>query len=359
MGQTKELVKDSIKGQGKDLTPTKSTIFDLIKSQEDAFRKRLPKYIDAQTFTHTLVTVIQDNKKLQQCEPKSLLGAMMVSAQLGLEPNTPMQEAAIIPYGPKAQFQPMYRGMLKLMWNSGEISNIDYDKICENDEYTYVKGFEAQFEHKPNLKGDRGPAFAYYAIARMKDGSNAMVLMNKKEIEDHGKRYSKAYTKQDSPWRTAFDQMAIKTVLIQLVSKKLPKSTTKDMTRLMKATQDEVTAEFDFEKDHLDIDEDLNPEMEIEPDEEEEVVEEAETVEDEKKPEKATPAKAKTVKKDESYLDTASALRDEIVEAGGKSHYITEILHKHTGDMELSDDIPAAAKKKVLKNLQELLESLK
>ena len=49
--------------------------------------------------------------------------------------------------------------------------------------------------------------------------------MTLQEVQAHGKRFSKAYNARTSPWKTDFDAMAYKTVLIQLADKKLPKST--------------------------------------------------------------------------------------------------------------------------------------
>jgi recombination protein RecT len=165
----------------------------------------------------------------------------MLSAQLGLEPNSPLQEAYLIPYKNQCQFQIGYRGLLKLTWNSGMIEMIDFDKICENDYFEYQKGFEQLFIHKPLIKGDRGSAIAYYAIAQIKGGGKAMFIASKDDILKHARKFSKTFN--NGPWQSDFDSMAIKTVLKQLIDKKLPKATTKEMLRLMEAINRDDTAQ--------------------------------------------------------------------------------------------------------------------
>lgn len=224
---------------------TNISIIDAIERQRPGFMDAVPKGFDGDRFARVCKTVVRENTALQQCDMQSLLGALMISAQLGLEPNTTLAEAHIIPYGNKAQFQMGYRGLIKLAWNSGLIVSIDYDKICENDTYEYSKGDGGKFIHTPSLSEDRGNTIAYYAYAVMKAGGKAVHLMTMKEVQDHGKKFSKAFNAKSSPWVTDFDSMAYKTVLIQLADKKLPKATQSEaMMRLAQAVQKDSTTNY-------------------------------------------------------------------------------------------------------------------
>ena len=79
----------------------------------------------------------------------------------------------------------------------------------------------------------------------MKAGGKAVHLMTMKEVQDHGKKFSKAYNAKSSPWMTDFDSMAYKTVLIQLADKKLPKATQSEaMMRLAQAVQKDSTTNY-------------------------------------------------------------------------------------------------------------------
>jgi len=215
----------------------KSTdIVSAIEKQQPGFKLALPKDFDADRFTRIAITAIKASPVLQKCEKTSVLAGLMLCAQVGLEPNSPLHEASLIPYRDKktglfkAEFQLEYRGMLKLAWNSGLIASIDYDKICENDVFKYSKGLDTVFIHEPTFKGDRGEAYAYYAKADLKDGGKAFVVKSKDDIKKHAARFSKAYgdSYKSSPWQTDFDAMAIKTVLKELLDKKLPKRTTNE-----------------------------------------------------------------------------------------------------------------------------------
>ena len=219
-------IKDAItksKTKSQAQTGANKSIVKLIEQRREVYAGLIPGKYDVNRFVSCALMAIQMNTKLQQCEAKSVLKAIGECARYGLEPNSPLSEAALVPYGNKVEFLIEYRGLLKLAWNSGLMKCIEYDKICEHDSYEYTKGFKSVFEHKPLLVGDRGKTIAYYAYAEMISGGHAMVLMSTEEIRSHGKHFSKSYKFSSSPWQTDFDAMAIKTVLRQLLDKKVPK----------------------------------------------------------------------------------------------------------------------------------------
>ena len=48
-----------------------------------------PRYgITAEDFIETCIRAVKENPKLLQCDPKSLFGAVLLSAEIGLKPNT-------------------------------------------------------------------------------------------------------------------------------------------------------------------------------------------------------------------------------------------------------------------------------
>lgn len=165
---------------------------------------------------------------LKKATPISVVEAIKKAASLGLEPMT--EDAAIVLYGDVATLQPMYRGYLKRIRRSGLVSAVDAVMVYENDEFDYWtthKGHE--FKHHPaktrvNEDGQevesRGGYWGAYAFAVMKDGFVFLRVMEIAEIYAIRDRYSRAKG-PDSPWATAFDQMALKTVIRRL-AKALP-----------------------------------------------------------------------------------------------------------------------------------------
>lgn len=56
---------------------------------------------------------------------------MMQAAQLGVEPNTPIGQAYLIPYGNQVQFQLGYKGLIDLAYRSGEVQSIQAHEVHE------------------------------------------------------------------------------------------------------------------------------------------------------------------------------------------------------------------------------------
>lgn len=193
----------------------KKSIQDLIKIMAPEIRKALPSVLTPERFTRMVLSALSTNPKLGACTQMSFLGAMMTAAQLGVEPNTPLGQAYLIPYKNKGvdevQFQLGYKGMIDLAYRSGQVSNIQAHTVYEHDKFDYALGLEPKLEHVP-AAGDRGEATHYYAVIRMKDGGFCFAVMSKQDVIRHAEKYSKAYS-GFSPWKTSFDEMAKKTVL--------------------------------------------------------------------------------------------------------------------------------------------------
>lgn len=172
--------------------------------------------LEPERFTRLILSTISSNPKLQQCTPESFCAAMMASAQLGLEPNTSLGQAYLIPYGNQCQFQLGYRGLIDLAYRSGQIKKIDAQAVYENDYFEYELGWDSRLIHRPAMN-DRGEVIAYYALFKMGDGGGNFLVMSKEDIENHAKKFSQAYKSKSSPWNTDFDSMAKKTVIKQLL----------------------------------------------------------------------------------------------------------------------------------------------
>lgn len=178
--------------------------------------KALPSVITPERFTRIVTSAISTTPQLAQTTPQSFLGAMMTAAQLGMEPNTPLGQAYLLPYKNKGvlecQFQLGYKGLIDLAYRSGQVTIIQAHEVHENDDFSYSFGLEPKLHHVPALD-DRGPIVCYYAMFRTKDSGFGFEVMSREDIESHAKRYSKSYGGGFSPWSTNFDEMAKKTVL--------------------------------------------------------------------------------------------------------------------------------------------------
>ncbi|MDY2918609.1 MAG: recombinase RecT, partial [Anaerococcus sp.] len=155
-----------------NLTPAQrkqDTVRGLLKSMEGEIKNALPSYLPVEKFIRTALTAINSNPKLASCSQESLLAAIMNSAQLGLEFNTPLGEAYLIPYKNKVNFQLGYQGLLKLAYNTGQFKRITAREVRENEDFDIDYG-TGEISHKPCLTGDSGEVIGYYAIYQTKDG---------------------------------------------------------------------------------------------------------------------------------------------------------------------------------------------
>jgi recombination protein RecT len=198
----------------------KAGIKQLILQMKPQIEKALPTVLTGERFTRMVLTAMSTTPQLAECTPQSFLGAMMQAAQLGVEPNTPLGQAYLIPYRNhgqlECQFQLGYKGLIDLAYRSGEIISISAHEVYENDEFEYELGLEEKLRHKPALK-DRGEVILYYAVFRTKSGGSGFAVMSVEDVKKHMNQYSKAAKGGFSPWSTNFDAMAKKTVIKQVL----------------------------------------------------------------------------------------------------------------------------------------------
>ena len=196
------------------------TIFDVIQAGAKQFATALPKHVNSERFVRIAITTIRQNPKLAKCSQESLLGALMVSAQLGLEPGT-LGQCYLIPFENKkagtveCQFQIGYKGLIELLRRSGQLSDIYSYTVYENDDFNIEYGLSRTLTHKPNFD-ERGEIKGFYAVAILKDGAKAFEYMTKDEVVKHEEKYRKGSYKNDV-WNKNFEEMAQKTVVKKLL----------------------------------------------------------------------------------------------------------------------------------------------
>lgn len=191
-----------------------SSIQDYIEVMKPAIQAALPSVMTPERFSRITLSALSANPKLKECTPQSFLGAMMTAAQLGLEPNTPLGQAYLIPFRNhgrmECQFQLGYKGLIDLAYRSGEVSIIQAHTVYENDDFQYELGLDPTLRHVP-ARSNRGKPIFYYAIFKTKTGGYGFQVMSIEDVNTHAKQYSKSYS--GGPWQTNFDEMAKKTVL--------------------------------------------------------------------------------------------------------------------------------------------------
>lgn len=191
-----------------------------------------------------MANALRTTPQLGDCTPLSLLGAMMTCASLGVEPNTPLGHAYLIPFKNKSkgitevQFILGYKGMIDLARRSGHIVSITANVHYSDDElWIYEEGTEAQLRHRPGHQA--GEKLHAYAIARFTDGGHAYVVLpwsKVMSVRDGSQGYQRAkrYGRTDTPWIEHEHEMGAKTA-VRALFKYLPISVEKAGERLSDA----------------------------------------------------------------------------------------------------------------------------
>lgn len=209
-----------------DLVPLSTRIADL----EPDFQLALPKGLEAKRLVRDALTCLRTIRDLDQCDPDSVLGALMTCAQLGLRPGV-LGHAWPLPYWDghagrhRAQLVIGYQGLIELAHRSGQIASLVARTVHANDTFSVDYGLAESLVHRPNLRGDRGPAIAYYAIVRYLAGGYTFGVMTRLEVERHRDAYAPRNKQRQlfGPWVKEFDAMALKTIIRQL-AKFMPKT---------------------------------------------------------------------------------------------------------------------------------------
>ena len=215
---------------------------------EEVLGKKAPKFIAS------VVSVINGNTMLQDCDPMEILQSAMVAASLDLEIVPTLGYAAIVPYRDwktgivHPQFQIMYKGLVQLATRSGQYRKMNAGLIYKDEfvRYSFIEGdLEVQYVTDPlrdkdsygNTLEDLDKAgvvgaFAYFLT---NSGYEKLAYWPMEQILNHGKQYSKSFQndirdgKKSSLWSTNLRAMAVKTVLKNTLSKWGPLSTSMEM----------------------------------------------------------------------------------------------------------------------------------
>ena len=205
----------------------------------------LPRHVTADRLARVALTEIRRNPYLARCDQSSVLGAIMLCAQLGLEPGGPLGHAYLVPFDNRktgrveAQFILGYRGMIELARRSGQIQTIEARAVYEGDQFEVRFGLDSTLTHVPDFEN---PSRSLpeklrfvYAVAKLRDGGVQFEVMSRREIEAV-RAQSRAGT--TGPWQTHYEAMALKTVIRRLF-KFLPVS-----VELARAIEEDERAEL-------------------------------------------------------------------------------------------------------------------
>lgn len=197
-------------------TPKSPNTRQFLLDRRDKICAKLPAGVDAETIFSKLVIELDNNPALYECEPTSIIKCLIEATVNGLEIGGLRRQAYIVPYGRTAKLIPSYLGYLTLLERTGQLMHYTAECVHECDTFSWTLGLNEDLKHVPSTAPNRDSITIthVYVIMRLTNGANVINVWTASQIDSHKERYSKGWQRSDSPWQTAWRQMAIKTVVL-------------------------------------------------------------------------------------------------------------------------------------------------
>jgi len=217
--------------------------------QSDAYKKLVNQTLGdphrAQRFIASISSAVAINPKLQECDAGSILAAALLGEALSLSPSPQLGQYYLVPYKNKktgitvAQFQLGYKGYIQMAIRSGYYRKINVLAIKKGELIRWdplTEEFEAKLIDDEDAR-EAAETIGYYASFEYLNGFRKVLYWSKEKMECHADTYSEAFSleayrklqngeipeadlwKYSSFWYKNFDEMALKTMLRQLISK--------------------------------------------------------------------------------------------------------------------------------------------
>jgi len=182
--------------------------------------------MDAKRLIRVFGGLATRNPKIYDCTPESVINAMVLCAQTGLEPGGYPPLVDLIPRRngktgtTELNWQIGYRGLVVLAQRSGEIARVAAAPVYD---WEIAQGlFEYQIEpplllHRAALKDvgdmDARNVIGAYAIAEFHNGQRAQIFLHRGQIEERRKM-----ARDQNVWTSSYPAMARKSAIRALFS---------------------------------------------------------------------------------------------------------------------------------------------
>lgn len=208
-------------------------------------------------FMTAILSAVSTNSALQECDHSSIISGALLGESLNLSPSPQLGQYYLVPFKNTkenktvATFVLGFKGYIQLAIRSGFYKTINVLAIKDGELVSYnplteeldIKIIEDD-EERENAK-----TIGYYAMFEYHNGFRKAIYWSKKKMLSHADKYSKAFSlkgvvsddikksrvsyedfengnypqtdawKYSSFWYQNFDEMALKTMLRQLISK--------------------------------------------------------------------------------------------------------------------------------------------
>ena len=193
------------------------TIQDLIAAQKPAIRQIVGSAEMAERIARVALTEWRRNPALGECDPYSFLGALMQSAQLGLEVG-PLGLFYLVPFNKQVVGIVGYKGFCDLAYRSGMVKDIRARLVYEGEPFKEYGGSSPRLVHEIQPQDDSAVGIvAAYALARLKTGGTVWSVIGPREWE-RARKASPLGSKGRGLWHDHFPEAVRKTAIRRLAS---------------------------------------------------------------------------------------------------------------------------------------------
>ena len=185
----------------------------LIERSELRFADVLPEGMDPKRVVRLAKFAVHRNPALLKCDPVSVIEAIVTACQLGLEINSPIGGAHLVPYKTRCQMIPDYRGLVKLALQNDDCLKLVAREVYEGDLIHIMQGTSESIEHVPLLGGEvrmDGDITGFYAVATLKGGVTVHEYAPKGDVD---KIRARSRAGNSGPWETDYAAMGKKTMV--------------------------------------------------------------------------------------------------------------------------------------------------
>ena len=242
----------------RDLQQRKKADFpSMLKASFNEVSRALPSHLNPDRMSRIALTAFRRTPKLGNCDPRSVIAAVIQASQLGLEPDT-LGRAYLVPYGKECQFIPGWKGLVELVNRSGQ-GQVWTGAVFQGDKFSYSLGSSPHIEHEPKGEYDERMLQYVYAVGRTNGAEWPVIeVWPIERVTKHRDRYNKVGKSHYSFGN--LEMYARKVVLLQVL-KYMPM--TPEMSTAVELDNAAVAGE-----QHLNIDDAIEGVYEAVPDDE-------------------------------------------------------------------------------------------
>lgn len=181
--------------------------------RSDEIRSKFADVIGNQNaggYISSVLIAVSESNALQQCTPASIISAALRAAtmRLSVEPST--GQAYIVPFRSKATLIVGWRGIYHMALRTGKYRFINLFPIYEGETVTENR-LTGIHDFKGGKESDNVQGYMLYF--ELLAGFRKTFYMTIQECEEHGAKYSKTFSRDDSVWKTDPKAMYKKTVM--------------------------------------------------------------------------------------------------------------------------------------------------